>query len=274
MLPYCFLCRIATYTNTLPELLKLVEPIARNAGKAILKVYNSDDFEMKLKGDDSPLTAADLASEVVIKAGLESLDDQYTIVSEESKEVPYEARSQADRLWVVDPLDGTKEFLKRNDEFCVCIALVEAGRPILGIIHAPVTGISYVSIKGHGAQAIDSTGEVRQLSRKPETRKPDAPNLRFGVSRSHLNQETQDYLLDFKEPVKTPMGSALKFCAIADDKMDAYPRFGPTMEWDTAAGDLLVHETGGQLVHAETGEKLKYNKPNLLNPYFIAKGWK
>ena len=264
---------MAEYTLELPELLKQVEVISRAAGKAILEVYNREDFEMQLKGDDSPLTAADLASEVVIKAGLEKLADQYVIVSEESIEVPFSDRENAHRLWMVDPLDGTKEFLKRNDEFCVCIALIENGRPILGIIHAPVTGVSYVGIKGGGVQAIDSNGEVRQLAPKPGSRHASATGLRFGVSRSHLNQETKDYLNNFKEPVQAPMGSALKFCAIADDTMDAYPRFGPTMEWDTAAGDLLVHETGGELLHAETGDKLVYNKPNLLNPFFIAKGW-
>ena len=262
-----------TFKLTLSELADLVEPIARKAGEAIIKVYRSTDFEQKLKLDESPVTAADLASEKVINTGLTSIEDLYVIVSEESREVPYADRASAKRLWVVDPLDGTKEFIKRNDEFCVCIALVEAGRPVLGIIHAPVTGLSYSAIKGHGVTVKDSDGKVRQLSLKPQSRNAGTPNLRFGVSRSHLNQDTLDYLSRFVDPVKTPMGSALKFCAIAEGQMDAYPRFGPTMEWDTAAGDVLVHETGGQLIHAETGEPLTYNKPNLLNPYFIAKGW-
>lgn len=260
--------------STLPELLALVEPIARNAGKAILKVYENDTFELKLKDDESPVTTADLASEAVINSGLVSLKDQYPIISEESEDVLYEERASADRIWLVDPLDGTKEFLKRNNEFCVCIALIEAGRPILGVIHAPVSAVSYMSAKGHGVKVIDSNGNVRELSPKPESRKAKTSNLRFGVSRSHLNQETKDYLNIFSEPLKIPMGSALKFCAIADDEMDVYPRFGQTMEWDTAAGDLIVHEIGGQLVHAATGELLKYNKPNLLNPNFIAKGWR
>jgi len=256
----------------LPELLRQVEGIARSAGEAILDVYHHKDFEARLKGDDSPLTAADLASEKVIKAGLDKLADQYLIVSEESKEVPFADRAGAHRLWLVDPLDGTKEFLKRNDEFCVCISLIEAGRPILAVIHAPVTGISYVSTKGNGVHAIDANGVTRKLLPNL-TRNDRAKGMRFGVSRSHLSQPTIDYLEDFIESLPVPMGSALKFCAIADDVLDGYPRFGPTMEWDTAAGDLLVHETGGQVVHAETGEKLMYNKPNLLNPPFIAKGW-
>jgi len=254
-------------------LLRQVEIIARAAGTAILNVYGREDFEVQLKGDQSPLTAADLAAEEVIKAGLEKLDDQYIIVSEERSAVPFSDRASAHRLWLVDPLDGTKEFLKRNDEFCVCIALIEDGRPILGVIHAPVSGLSYVSIKGGGVQAIDAKGRLEKLSPKPIACHAGATGLRIGVSRSHLNEETKNYLDTYTAPVLIPMGSALKFCAIANDTMDAYARFGPTMEWDTAAGDLLVQETGGELLHAVTGEKLVYNKADLLNPSFIAKGW-
>ncbi|MFK8055310.1 MAG: 3'(2'),5'-bisphosphate nucleotidase CysQ [Saprospiraceae bacterium] len=260
--------------TSLPALLEKVLPIAIQAGKAILEVYHRDDFEVQAKADNSPLTAADLASDSIIRAGLEKLDDQYIIVSEENRQVSYAARKSARRLWLVDPLDGTKEFLKRNDEFCVCIALIEAGRPILAIIHAPVTGLSYVATVNGGVQVIDAKGKVSQLSPKPEVRADHAPRLRFGVSRSHLSAATQDYLATFEKPAHVPMGSALKFCAIAEGQLDAYPRFGPTMEWDTAAGDLLIHEVGGQLVHAETGELLMYNKESLLNPFFIAKGWK
>lgn len=265
----------------LPDLLTHVEQIARAAGIAILEIYQRAHVEVQRKDDNSPLTAADMASEAVIKTGLEKLDDQYLIISEERTEVPYADRAKAHRLWMVDPLDGTKEFLKRNDEFCVCIALLENDQPILGVIHAPVTGISYAAIKGGGAQVISTDGKIKQLPRrrapekltKPKTQNPEAKGLRFGVSRSHLNEETTAYLSTFEAPIQVPMGSALKFCAIADDAMDVYPRFGPTMEWDTAAGDVLIHEIGGALVDARTGKPLVYNKQNLLNPPFIAKGW-
>jgi len=176
------------------NLLLEVESIARLAGEAILEVYDSSDLSASLKPDQSPVTAADLVSEEVIRNGLMQLSVQYLIVSEESTSISFEERVAANRLWIVDPLDGTKEFLKRNDEFCVCIALIEKRRPILGVIHAPVSGKSYLAAKGEGVLVRSASGEFSQLSPKPRAPSIGTNDLRFGVSRSHLNQATKDYL--------------------------------------------------------------------------------
>lgn len=247
-----------------------VERIARRAGDAILEVYASSDLGVEYKADYSPLTEADQRSEEVIQAGINALAEGYLIVSEESKQLPYTERSKHHIVWVVDPLDGTKEFVKRNGEFCVCIALVEDGVPILGVIHAPVTRRSYVAWKTGGTHTVDEEGgPFVPLAQRAAIALSEA-RLRFCVSRSHLSEATQAYMTDFNSPQAVPMGSALKFCGIAANQIDVYPRHAPTMEWDTAAGQIILEEAGGSVVEAYSGEPLRYNKENLLNPHFIA----
>ena len=252
------------------SLLVQVDAIARAAAKAILEVYQSKDFSVKFKSDRSPVTAADMASENVIRTGLEQLDEQFPIVSEEHEAVPFRERSTAKRIWVVDPLDGTKEFLKQTDEFCICIALIEAGRPVLGVIHAPVSGKSYLAASNEGAFVSSTLATLVRLSPKHKPSARNKSGLRFGVSRSHLSTATKEFIRTFDSPKLIPMGSALKFCALAEGALDVYPRFGPTMEWDTAAGDLIVKEAGGSLRAVGTDKPLLYNKSSLVNPSFVA----
>ena len=260
-------------TITTPRLESLaiqVEAVARRAGEAIMEVYANDDLGVSYKGDSSPLTEADQRSERVIQAGIQALGTEYLIVSEESKQQPFAERSQHDIAWVVDPLDGTKEFVKRNGEFCVCIALVEAGRPVLGVIHAPVPARSYVAWRGGGVHTCEAASQPLQPLAQREPIDLKSPGLRFCVSRSHLSAATEAYMRDFDAPKSVPMGSALKFCGIADDKIDVYPRHAPTMEWDTAAGQCILEEAGGVVLHADTDEALVYNKEQLVNPHFVA----
>ena len=261
----------------LASLAEAVEPIARRAGGAVLDVYAASgpgrgELAVVAKGDGSPLTEADARSEAVIQAGLAALDTGHLVVSEESRRLPVAERLAAELVWVCDPLDGTREFVKRNGEFCVCIALVERGRPIVGVVHAPLTGRSHAAWRGcdgvHVRDAPEGAWQVL-LQRKPLD--PGAAGLRFCVSRSHLSEATEDYLAGFRDPIAVPMGSALKFCGIADDRIDVYPRHAPTMEWDTAAGQCIVEACGGVVHRADRPEPLRYNKPELVNPYFVAR---
>ena len=257
-------------TARLEALAIQIEAVARRAGEAILEVYGTDDFGVSAKADDSPLTLADERSEEVIQAGIQALGTEYLIVSEESKRLPVAERRAHDTVWVVDPLDGTKEFVKRNGEFCVCIALVTGGVAELGVIHAPVRGRSFVAWRDGGVHVCDAAGAPLEplAQRAPIDLK--SPGLRFCVSRSHLSEATERYLAQFDSPEAVPMGSALKFCGIAEDTIDVYPRHAPTMEWDTAAGQLILEEAGGAVLHADTHEPLRYNKADLVNPHFVA----
>ncbi len=255
---------------TLLHLAKQIERIARRAGEAILKVYAQAELDVDYKGDNSPLTEADQRSEHIIQAGINSLNLGYLIVSEESKQLPFSERSRHPLVWCVDPLDGTKEFIKRNGEFCVCIALLEGGAPILGVIHAPVSSRSYTAYKGGGVYTVDrAEGVFEPLPQRPAINLKQA-KLRFCVSRSHHNSATQNYLQNFDQPQSVAKGSALKFCAIAENHIDIYPRHAPTMEWDTAAGQIILEEAGGSVRDANTGLPLRYNKPDLVNPHFVA----
>ncbi|MEM6397109.1 MAG: 3'(2'),5'-bisphosphate nucleotidase CysQ [Bacteroidota bacterium] len=242
--------------------------IAVSAGREIMRIYESDDFGVEVKGDDSPLTKADRAANTVIVDGLEKLDFQAPIISEENAEVTYEQRAQYDRFWLVDPLDGTKEFIKRNGEFTVNIALIESDRPIMGVVYTPVTEELVLGIVGQGAWIV---GQEEALL-KPASFSMNDNGLRVVASRSHLNQSTQDYLAKLNEPEVVSKGSSLKILEIAKGNAHLYPRLGPTMEWDTAAAHAIVEAAGGRLFDQETGEPLKYNKVSLLNPYFVASG--
>ena len=256
--------------SDLESLKKPLYGIVKAAGASILEIYrNPDLFNIDYKSDKSPLTAADKAANDIIIDGLSKLPNVFPIISEESKLLPYEERSHYDFCWLVDPLDGTKEFIKRNDEFTVNIALVKDGKPVVGIIYVPVSGASYFASLGSGTFRIDG-GEENRLA--CDQFNIEQRGLRVLCSRSHLSPATQEYLNQLSEPQLVPQGSSLKFTVIAEGSGDVYPRIGPTMEWDTAAAHIILQEAGGNVVEFATGQPLVYNKPSLLNPDFIAYG--
>lgn len=244
--------------------------LAVEAGKAILTVYNGPDFNVETKDDNSPLTAADHASHEVIDRGLRTLTPGIPVLSEEGRDVPWAERRQWQRFWLVDPLDGTKEFIKRNGEFTVNIALIEDGRPVFGVIYAPATDTLYVGTSGEGAWRQKGGGPKEPLV----VRTPEAGEGHAVVkSRSHPSGELAEYLEHVEVAESVPVGSSLKFCAVAEGRATLYPRFGPTMEWDTGAGQAIVEAAGGKVVQADNTEAaLPYNKENLLNGFFIVSG--
>ena len=236
--------------------------IAKEAGKAILKIYNSENFEIEFKGDESPLTKADKEAHKIIVKGLN--ETQLPILSEEGKSIPYEQRKKWDAFWMVDPVDGTKEFIKRNGEFTVNIALVVNKEPVFGVVYAPVLDKLYYGGIDLGAFMIHNN-EVTQLSKF----KNETDIVRIVASRSHLNQDTQDYIDKHENTKIVSMGSSLKFMLVAEGKADVYPRFAPTMEWDTAAAHAVLQGINISVVEPKTRNELVYNKENLLNPYFL-----
>ncbi len=246
-----------------------IAEIAKNAGAAIMSIY-AGDHSVEFKDDKSPLTAADKASHEVIMAGLTTHFPDIPILSEEGKEIPYEDRKGWKRFWLVDPLDGTKEFIKRNGEFTVNIALIEGNAPVLGVVYVPAQDRLYCGVVGEGARC--EVGGPRPEVKEIKVRQPDPEKgLTVVMSRSHPSPELEEYLKDIKVAEALPVGSSLKLCVVAEGKADLYPRLGPTMEWDTAAGQAVVIAAGGS-VRTPEGTPLAYNKENLLNPYFIVKG--
>ncbi len=239
---------------------------ALKAGEEILRVYDVGDLKTSYKEDSSPLTAADEASDRVISEGLKRIAPDIPVLSEETKAEPYEARKRWKRLWIVDPLDGTKEFIKRNGEFTVNVALIEDGRPIVGIVHAPALGVSYCGVVSEGAFRTDKGGETR-------IGVVDYRGQRLKVvgSRSHATPELGEFIKKIGEADFISMGSSLKFCLVAEGSAHLYPRFGPTMEWDTAAAHAIVKAAGGSVTDME-GRELSYNKKDLLNPFFMVAG--
>lgn len=262
------------------DLLLLAIRQAYYAGKAILNIYKSCDFEVQMKGDNSPITLADRKSHSLIIEGLKKTG--IPLLSEESTGITWVERKKWKQYWLIDPLDGTKEFINRNDEFTVNIALIEDGQPTMGIIYLPVYRLIYFAAKGMGSYRIsdsiikDTCCDLRLLYRKATKLpvKTFSANVRIVASRSHLSEETKRFISDLEkkyEHVETvPAGSSLKLCLIAEGKAEIYPRFGPTMEWDIAAGHMIVTEAGGSLKQRD-GSPFLYNKPDLLNPWFIAR---
>lgn len=240
--------------------------IAREAGAAIMDIY-AGEFDVELKGDDSPLTCADRASHEVIVKGLSQAFPEIPILSEEGKNIPYAERKDWQLFWLVDPLDGTKEFIKRNGEFTVNIALVEAGSVVAGVVYVPAQDRMFFGRVGEGAWRVDDGGEVVAIKVRKAA---PAAGLTVVMSRSHPSPELADYLKDITVSEALPVGSSLKFCVVAEGRADLYPRLGPTMEWDTAAGQAVVEAAGGSVTQVD-GSPLHYNKENLLNPFFIVK---
>lgn len=245
--------------------------IAKEAGEEILKVYQSDteNWDISFKGDSSPLTLADKFSNAVINDRLTKLFPAIPIISEENKEVLFEDRKNYKMFWLIDPLDGTKEFIKRNGEFTVNIALIENNKPIGGIVYVPVQDKMYYSHLGKGAFVIED-GIKKPL--KVASFSKEQKNLIIVASRSHMNEETTKYIAQFDEAEITSIGSSLKLLLIAEGKAHIYPRIGPTMEWDTAAAHAIVNEAGGRVFRYDNNTDLEYNKENMLNPYFIVQG--
>ena len=246
-----------------------------DGGAAILDVYNNEETQVEIKGDDSPLTQADLKSNAAIMEHLQSTP--FWVLSEEGKHMSYEDRKDIDTLWIVDPLDGTKEFIKRNGEFTVNVALVKNGKPVLGAVYVPVTGELYLGVVGEKALkltiAAGASISVEDLEKGISL--PIAMDRPFTAvgSRSHMNDETAEFLESYKakhgEVAIMSKGSSLKMCMVAEGLADVYPRFAPTMEWDTAAGQAVVEAAGFQMVRKDDRSPLQYNKEDLLNPHFI-----
>lgn len=235
--------------------------LAQKAGDAILQVYGEDDVGVAMKGENDPLTRADLAAHNIIVEGLQKLTPDIPIISEEGEIPEYADRYDWPRFWLVDPLDGTKEFIKRNGEFTVNIALVSGKLPVFGVVHVPVENTTYVG--GSGAHKIVN-GEATEI----QVSEPAEP-LRVMGSRSHTSPEMDAFMADLGEHEFVAAGSSLKFCRIAEGAADLYPRFVPTMEWDTAAAHAVLAAAGGTVRRADGGP-FHYNKENLLNPFFIA----
>jgi len=248
--------------------LQIALEAAVKAGENIMEVYNStESINYEKKADDSPLTIADKKSHNTIIDFLK--DTEIDIISEESKSIEYQERKNWEEYWLIDPLDGTKEFIKKNGEFTVNIALIKNNKPHLGIVYCPVKKILYWN---------DNDKKVfkreKEETREIKKRKPINENeegLRVVVSRSHMSEETSEYVNKLTRPELISCGSSLKFLYIADNKADIYPRFGPTMEWDTAAAHSILNALEINVINLESGRELSYNKENLLNPYFIIK---
>ncbi len=252
------------------DLQSLVEPVvalAEDAGRAILEVY-ATEFEVQSKVDESPLTQADLASHRCITAGLAALAPDVPVISEESGLPEYSVRQGWNTYWLIDPLDGTREFVNRNGEFTVNIALIDEGRPLFGVVHVPVQRKTYVGCEGMGA-------ERRSDGESPEPIRVAAASsdpVRVVGSRSHRGSSLDAFLAALGEHDMVPMGSSLKLCVVAEGGADIYPRLGPTSEWDTAAAQAVVEQAGGSVVTLD-GKPMKYNtKDDILNPHFVVIG--
>lgn len=250
---------------------------ALDAGLEILRVYETD-FDVEIKSDDSPLTQADKMANYVIMEYL--IPTKIPIISEENKQLGFNERKNWEQCWIVDPLDGTKEFVKKNGEFTVNIALITNGVPVLGVIYVPVTKILYFTTEdAKGSKKIIVASENISLDEvflKAKAISPDDTSdiIRIVGSRSHLNDETKDFIGKIKEKNRVEIvsrGSSLKFCLVAEGLADMYPRFSPTMEWDTAAGDAICRAVGIEVIDQTTQQPLAYNKENLLNNHFLVR---
>jgi 3'(2'), 5'-bisphosphate nucleotidase len=251
----------------LNEVVSQIVAISKDAGAAILKVYHQREFQIENKADTTPLTEADRKANDIICSSLATQFPHIPIISEENKMESYQIRKNFSMCWMVDPLDGTKEFISRNGDFTVNIALIEEGEPILGVVYLPVTGDLYYGVRDNGAFSVKE-GVLTQLKTSPFS--INEKGLRVVASRSHLNQETEEFINQLNEPKLVSRGSSLKFLLLASGEADLYPRMAPTSEWDTAAAQCILTAAGGIVVHAEDNMPMRYNKEILLNPSFIA----
>ena len=249
------------YSSILPEVLK----IADAASEKVMSIYMTD-FKVDYKADESPITAADIASHNVIVEGLSNLSEDIPILSEEGAEIPWSERKHWQRFWLIDPIDGTKDFTQRTDEFTVNIALIENGEPILGVVTAPALKEAYWGLRGQGAYKRDNTGHVQRISVAPP-----GEAKRVVASKNYLNEDTKAFIDKLGAHELVQAGSSLKFCKIAEGHADIYPRLAPTCEWDTGAAHAVLSAAGGKVETLE-GKPLQYGKEDVLNPHFIASG--
>jgi len=248
-----------------------IQALAKEAGAAILEIYGESSFEglVDMKADRSPLTAADKASHNILVKGLPDIMGEIPILSEEGKHMPYGQRRSWKLFWLVDPLDGTKEFLKRNGEFTVNIALISSGYPVFGLIYAPVTDTCYI-----GETEKNMAFKITEVNKLQEIRVNNKAADRVAVqSRSHASDEESTLMQQYAVTSNMSVGSSLKFCMIAEGRADIYYRHGPTMEWDTGAGQAIVEAAGGSVVRYPSGERFYYNKEDLKNESFLVKGF-
>jgi len=245
--------------------IKKIIKIAQKAGDEILRIYNRE-FEINYKDDKSPLTEADKKSNEIICSELQKLFSDIPILSEENKMIDYNERKNWEYYWCIDPLDGTKEFIKKNGEFTVNIGLIYKKEPILGVVYAPVIDALYYAKKNEGAYLNNKKLPLKENNNKNEI-------MYVVASKSHLSEETQKFIdkLETKKIEQISKGSSLKLCMVAEGTADIYPRLAPTMEWDTAAADAIVREAGKMTYQYENNKPLVYNKENLLNPWFIVR---
>lgn len=249
------------YSTILPDIIR----IADEAGERILPIYESD-FEVRYKEDQSPITAADMASHDVIVKGLERLTPGIPVLSEEGASIPWEERKHWRRFWLIDPIDGTKEFTRRTGEFTVNIALIEDGEPVMGVVTAPALKEAFWGIRGEGAYKRAHAGEIKAI----QVAEP-ATSRKVVASKNHMNEATRSFIDKLGEHELVQAGSSLKFCRLAEGLADIYPRLGPTCEWDTGAAHAVLIAAGGKVETLE-GQPLKYGKEDVLNPHFIASG--
>ena len=244
--------------------------IAIKAGDAIMEIY-ARDFAVEIKEDKSPLTEADIKSNAVILEGLKKHYPDIPFISEETKLTAYEVRKDWKRFWLIDPIDGTKEFIKKNGEFTVNIALIEDGVPVVGVVHVPAQNKTYYGVKGIGSFKIEN--REQKLEIRNTTHYLVKQQVTVVASRSHLDERTLAFVealkAEGKEVEFISSGSSLKFCFVAEGAADVYPRFAPTMEWDTGAAHAVALYAGKSVINFETKQPLVYNKENLLNPFFI-----
>ena len=251
------------YNNLIESLIS----ISKEAGEAILKIYDLDDLGISHKEDNSPLTLADKASNEVICSQLEKLTPEIPILSEEGKGISFDKRKNWDTFWLIDPLDGTKEFIKKNGEFTVNIALINHFKPILGIVYAPVLNTIWYGSASEGAFKIIKDKKPEKIN---VLRYDNNETVKVVSSRSHSNNtKLEEFLTDYPKHELVFMGSSIKICLVADGSAHIYPRLGPTMEWDTAAAHAVVKFAGGNILDMEDKNELSYNKENLLNPSFL-----
>lgn len=260
-----------TNTIDIAGLISIAKDAAVKAGSAIMEVYASGDFGVETKSDQSPLTLADKAAHHVISTYLH--DTGLPILSEEGRSIPYDERKTWEYFWLVDPLDGTKEFVKRTGEFTVNIALMHLSIPIAGVIYAPSIDVLYYGSKETGVYKIEKGTQsklslVAKKSTMEDLGKKDSVTI--VASKSHMNDETKSFIDQFTNPQLSSMGSSLKLMLLADGVADIYPRLAPTMEWDTAAGDAILRSLNMSVYQTDLQTELLYNKENLLNPSFIA----
>jgi 3'(2'), 5'-bisphosphate nucleotidase len=252
-----------------PKNITDITNLLKNAGKEILRIYHNGDFQTRLKEDQSPVTIADIASDSIIKKGLKEITPSVPVFSEETKEIAYEIRSSWNPLWILDPLDGTKEFIGLNGEFCICLALVKDGKPFAGFIYAPITNEFWYALSDKGAYKIEA-----ERCYKLPLHVHEGPVVII-ASRSHHSKNEEIWIENFQkkhDSIISIQGSAIKFCRIAEGNADIYPKFGLINEWDVAAGNIIVEESGGKMVELLTGLSPCYNKKDYVQPHFIVTG--